>query len=474
LYYSKKPGEKDMSISSENKHPLLSLCIIAKNEETFLRRCLESASDVADQIILIDTGSQDNTKRIAADFDAEIYDFTWCDDFSKARNVSISYAKGDWILWLDADEQLQQKSKSILMKLLKNEEKPVIYKVQIQNYIRGEKGFKLSTAHRLFNNHKGIQFSGKIHEQVSKSAASLGGEERDSGIILDHYGYALEDADQNRKNQRNRRLLEQYVKDEPDNAYVHYTLAQHYSLTGESKLAKESYQKALDLNTFSPDMKASLLNTMSENAIDLEEFQDARDYALRSIEMIPDQVSGACLLYRISDIRKDFAKSLHWLEKVSEKKRMSIDLPKKISTDVYIDENKVLYHLGNLNFQFGEYKKAYEQLKRVEDGSEVSTNLEFLQKKLDTALKLGLWEDAQEILNYLIGTTSQNTSYWDMLGIVLMKQKKFSEALKIYQDLHQTYPQNLQFLKKLAGLYAKLGDIGQAEILIKEINSLNE
>jgi len=463
-----------MRASSAKNHPLLSLCMIVKNEETFLRGCLESVKGVADQIIILDTGSKDNTKRIAADFNAEIYDFNWCDDFSKARNASISYAKGDWILWLDADERLQEKSKTTLMNLLKHEKKPVIYKVHVQNYIRGEKGFKLSTAHRLFNNKRGIQFSGKIHEQVSKSATLLGGEERDSGIILDHYGYALEDADQNKKNQRNRRLLQQYVIDEPDNAYVHFTLAQHYSMTGESKLARESYLKAYSLNQFSPDMMASLLNTMSENAIELEEFRDARDYAMKSIEMIPDQVSGYFLMYKISDITKDFAKSLHWLEKVSENNQKLIDLPKKISTDVYIDENKIFFHLGNLYFQFGEYKKAYEQFILVDNTSSVNKNSEFLQKKLDTALKLGAWEDAQEIINYFIGTISQNTSFWDLLGIVLMKQKKFVEALKIYQDLYQSHPQNLQFLKKVAGLHAKLGDIDKAENLIEKINSLAE
>src|SRR3989338_7436069 len=84
----------------------ISLCMITKNEEQFLEQCLNSVKELVDEIILVDTGSTDKTKEIAGKFTDKIFDFQWCGDFSAARNESLKHAAKDWILVLDADEQL--------------------------------------------------------------------------------------------------------------------------------------------------------------------------------------------------------------------------------------------------------------------------------------------------------------------------------------------------------------------------------
>ena len=96
----------------------ISLCMIVKNEEDTLERCLNSVKDLVDEIIIVDTGSTDKTKEIAQKFTDKIYDFEWCDDFSKARNYSFSKATKDYILWLDADDVLLEKDRQNF-KLLK-------------------------------------------------------------------------------------------------------------------------------------------------------------------------------------------------------------------------------------------------------------------------------------------------------------------------------------------------------------------
>ena len=162
----------------------LALCMIVKDEEKHLADCLESIVNVVDQIVIVDTGSKDNTIKIAKRYNAEIINFKWCNDFSAARNESIKHAKADWILWMDADERLSSESANEIRKLLKPETKPVIYKVQINSQTDKGSSVRLSSAHRIFNNKKGIYFTGKIHEQISESAAILGGEERESNIII--------------------------------------------------------------------------------------------------------------------------------------------------------------------------------------------------------------------------------------------------------------------------------------------------
>ncbi len=99
--------------------PSISLCMIVKNEEETLPRCLESVGEVADEIIIIDTGSADATKKAARRFTKKVYDFQWVDDFSAARNFSYSKATKDYILWLDADDILPPQSKAQLLELKK-------------------------------------------------------------------------------------------------------------------------------------------------------------------------------------------------------------------------------------------------------------------------------------------------------------------------------------------------------------------
>ncbi|MDZ7260791.1 MAG: glycosyltransferase family 2 protein [candidate division KSB1 bacterium] len=85
------------------QRPSLSLCMIVKNEEHYLAGCLESVKDLVDEMVIVDTGSQDRTKEIAAHYGARLFDYTWDDNFSEARNESLRQATGDWILYLDAD-----------------------------------------------------------------------------------------------------------------------------------------------------------------------------------------------------------------------------------------------------------------------------------------------------------------------------------------------------------------------------------
>ena len=97
----------------------ISLCMIVKNESKVINRCLSSVKDLVDEIIIVDTGSKDNTKKICSKYTAKIYDYEWHNDFSAARNFSFSKAGGDYIMWLDADDIIPQKSLEKLLTLKK-------------------------------------------------------------------------------------------------------------------------------------------------------------------------------------------------------------------------------------------------------------------------------------------------------------------------------------------------------------------
>src|SRR5580658_1616487 len=97
----------------------VSLCMIVRNEEANLPPCLASVAGLTDEVVVVDTGSHDRTKEIALAHGARVFDFAWCDDFSAARNESLRHARGDWVLWLDADDRVTAENRMRLQKLLR-------------------------------------------------------------------------------------------------------------------------------------------------------------------------------------------------------------------------------------------------------------------------------------------------------------------------------------------------------------------
>ena len=140
---------------------LLSVCMIVKNEEEVLERCLQSIHGIADEIIIVDTGSTDNTKQIATKYTDKFYEIKWENDFSKARNYAASKASGEWILVIDADEYVDRESFNEFKKQLSlNPPVEEINAVQIVNFV-GEEANNTTLNHhtRLYRNNGLIEFS---------------------------------------------------------------------------------------------------------------------------------------------------------------------------------------------------------------------------------------------------------------------------------------------------------------------------
>lgn len=207
----------------------VSLCMIVKNEKCHLARCLQSAKPVVDEIVIVDTGSTDETKEIAMVFGARVYDFPWIDDFSKARNFALSKASGDWILVLDADETLSAKDHGTFRQVLaRSQSRPAAYRIQTRNYSnlvntvgfrsnRGESpeeegmGWYPSDKVRLFTNDPRIRFDYPVHELVEPSLRKLKIPIIDCPVSVHHYG-TLMDAHLLEKTAKYRNLGQKKIK----------------------------------------------------------------------------------------------------------------------------------------------------------------------------------------------------------------------------------------------------------------------
>ena len=153
----------------------ISLCMIVKNEEDVLARCLDCAINFADEIIIIDTGSTDQTKEIAALYTEQIYDFEWIDDFSAARNFAFSKATMDYCMWLDADDVIRFEDQKKLVDL-KNTLSLDTDMVMMRYYTgfdeNGTPTFSYNRE-RLIKNNKGYSWQGAIHEAIIPSGNIL-------------------------------------------------------------------------------------------------------------------------------------------------------------------------------------------------------------------------------------------------------------------------------------------------------------
>jgi glycosyltransferase involved in cell wall biosynthesis/ubiquinone/menaquinone biosynthesis C-methylase UbiE len=138
----------------------LSVCMIVKDAQGALYRCLESVRPIADQLIIYDTGSRDNTRQIARQFTDEVYDIPWEDDFGEARNRSVEKATGDWILWIDADEYLLG-GENLPRYLRDNMYRGYVIR---QHHHALDAQFKPDLPVRVYRNGLGIKFYGVIHE----------------------------------------------------------------------------------------------------------------------------------------------------------------------------------------------------------------------------------------------------------------------------------------------------------------------
>lgn len=186
---------------------LLSVCMIVKDEEKVLERCLESIHGIADEIVIVDTGSTDKTKEIAIKYTDKLYDFEWVNDFSKARNYAASKAVGEWILVIDADEYVdREKFEDFKSELKINPPKQEINTVTIINFTGKRASSIAQNRHtRLYKNNKQIKFQRPIHEELKYLGTNKG--VGFSDLQFFHTGYMKDTVDEKQKTERNLSIL---------------------------------------------------------------------------------------------------------------------------------------------------------------------------------------------------------------------------------------------------------------------------
>lgn len=165
--------------------------MIVRNEEANLPACLESATGLFDELIIVDTGSSDRTVDIARSFGARVFDFARVDDFAAARNAALAEASGDYILWLDADDRLDEENRQRLRVLFDGlASGGVAFAMDVlSGAVDGSNSAILVDQVRLFPSRENVRWTYRVHEQILPALRREGIDVRRADVMIQHIGY---------------------------------------------------------------------------------------------------------------------------------------------------------------------------------------------------------------------------------------------------------------------------------------------
>ena len=392
---------KMFNSSLKIENDLLSVCMIVKNEEQYLANCLNSIKDIASEIVIIDTGSTDNTIQIAKSYGASVYHYDWDNNFSNARNFAISKCSCSWIFVIDADETISKKDISKFNQLL-NKEQNVTYNFDTRNYTNNQNvqnlitskdeyeegkdyiGWCKSSKIRLFPSNKNIKFSGRIHELVESSIKLPIIE---SNIPIHHYGFLRKE--NNQKQEKYLELEKKKVEEEQDLKSIVELAVQYMSLNNHDE-ALVFWRKALEQQPQNPDFLAKIGTTYNL----LEDFERAEKFFLKSLA---------------------------------------------------IKETDYAYqHLGICYAKLNKYDKAYKAFKNI---VYMTNDLQTMGNFACCCNELKKFDESIVILEKAIRINRQIVSSWGLLelaynekGIELAKNGKLNKALSLFNSALKISP----------------------------------
>ncbi len=226
---------------------MLSICMIVKNEKDVIERCIESVmnylGEVVDEIIVVDTGSTDGTRDIVEKMGCKVYDFKWCDDFSKARNFSLEQSKNDWIMFIDADEFIYKANVDCLKNFCVENHITDYGTVGIENDGVENGGLFIGDLLPRVFNKKSYTFKNKIHESIYPKK-EFDYEEINLDVYIKHTGYSREVLVNKNKVERNIALIKKELE-QGENLYLVMHLGHNYFNSKEYTKAIEYYEQVV-------------------------------------------------------------------------------------------------------------------------------------------------------------------------------------------------------------------------------------
>ncbi|MEN6520916.1 MAG: tetratricopeptide repeat protein [Armatimonadota bacterium] len=431
----------------QSSKPNLSLCMIVKNEEEYLRGCLESVKDIVDEMVIVDTGSIDDTVEIAKSYGAKIYSYPWNDNFADARNNAIEHATGEWILVLDADERLDENSKKTVLKAIEN---PSIdaYELLFYNHNRAdsEADVFVHPTCRLYRNRSEHRYRGRVHEMIVPSIEAAGRTIKRLEAKVHHYGYQPEVMVKRNKHERYIRLLKADLAENPDNTNCMYNLATAYSSYGDAKNALKYFDQASKIVNTKQDFYAvatfcglvSTLCSLNEPEAALSAAERAESMHLHHPQLSLCRGNALLLLKR-------YEEAICWFKSALETGQNS-----NFTGDMAALGYKTYHGMASAYAALGDYTKAVQYgEKAVIEQPNHTPSLEVLA---DSYLNLKQYDKCRAHMEHCLELNPDSPNAQMVMGRLHAAQGKVAAALDCFVRVLELDP-------SLVAAYAAAADV---------------
>lgn len=374
----------------------LSIGMIVKNEEENLEKCLSALmplmKEIPSELIIADTGSTDRTLDIARSYTSEIYFFNWCNDFAKARNYVLEKAKGEWFLYIDADEWFE--NVDLIIDFFKSGEcnhfNDVCFIIKNYESLSRNSSYMEEHIKRLFRILPGRKFEGLVHEHVPEE-----GKIKFIDAYIGHYGYVQDDSfKKNNKNKRNIPLLIKELEKEPENLLMLYQLAQEYLALDDKDKVIETCRKIVETRRLQCDnyyvIKAHwMMNHIYlsrgeyEKVIEAVESYLNHNKKIYSIKILDILCQAIDALLRVRNYTKANFLFERLFALLEECDRRVINGEEGIGASAWVQdererEARVFQYALSL-YQCGQYEKSFKYIKLIKgilEGELLEENLE--------------------------------------------------------------------------------------------------
>ena len=458
---NKRKKAKAFSVTQgkKNNGHTLSVCLITKNEAERIESAIRSVLPFADEVVVVDTGSTDDTVEIAKRLGAKIGYFEWCDDFSAARNVSLDLATGDWIMWLDADDIIPASEWSKLRELKKTSlDKAFLFKLK-------NKGTTASVfwQMRMFPNRPEIRFKYPVHEQVSPAIMELRIPMLNVDITVVHTGYISPEVTRT-KIARNTRLLKKYLKKHPDDSFCRLYLGRSYMSEGDLKNAVKELELAVANNEFKKHSSATYiiaLITLGDAYMRLGRTIEAKKVLEQANLMDPQSANTIVPLaecYNRLEMPEKAWELLRELNDIHFEPSMMPTDPSVIKFTAELQKAAAMAKLGMLRDAFISCRKAEAILGRQ---SEASVLARALLPKLSRDKK-----DLEFLEHFCQSELACADDFYE-LGNAFVRTGDIDKALKAYEGaLKKDHHPNS--IRALALIWRRRGQMDKAKELLEE------
>lgn len=477
----------------------LSVCMIVRNESERLGDALGSVERVADQVVVVDTGSTDDTTEQARSLGSKVVEHPWREDFADARNRSLSEAECDWILCLDADEALAPESETAVRRAMSGGADA--HMVRIESRVDSTAGkIFVNFFPRLFRNIKGVRFEGKVHEQVTPSLERLGASIEVSDIVIKHTGYALSASALKEKARRNADLLLRQVEDQGGDPLTLFHLGEAFSMLDRFEEAVKFYDRALAAGKLDRVVRGALLQNKGTALVKLKRYDKALASLKRAREVDPGLLTVhlvmASALYgmrKFERAEREIVSYISICRDIERVKRVTLghdpDIPNALvmlakcrlsmgkpgeakaalEDALRMDRAKGEAHvlLGRIGFEelkFGQAAGHFEEALKAYPDEE---RLHFELARAYVAC--GSNDKAIDTLDRALAKGLEGPELLKCLGVLKIKKQDFTAAIEAYRRALDADPGDSDSRKKLAGLYHSTGKTELAKATLETV-----